>query len=160
MKTVADFVIGHPLFAGLASDKADFIAGCGKLRRFPAGDFLARENDAADYFYLLLEGRVAIETHLPNRPASTFLTLNPGDVVGWSWLLPPYRWQFDARAISDLRTIELDGRCLRDKCETDTELGFQLLRRLTTTLVARIHCARLQLLDFYGNGQNGGSTPR
>ena len=149
MKTVAAFVDEHPLFDGLDREQSAFVAGCGRLRRFDAGDVLARENDPADCFYLLIEGRAVIETHQHNRPPVPLLSLNTGDVIGWSWLIPPYRWQFDARAVSDLRTVELDGRCLRDKCETDPRLGFDLLKRLAAMMAERIHSTRFQLLDVY-----------
>lgn len=157
LKTVADFVREHALFEGMDSAQVEFIAGCGELHRFAAGHYLARENEPADYFYLLLEGRAMIETHRHNQPPAPLLTLNDGDVIGWSWLVPPYRWQFDVRAVSDLRSVRLDGRCLRQKCESDTRLGFELLRRLAAMMAARIHGTRFQLLDVYGANAPGES---
>lgn len=149
MITVADFIRQHSFFAGLEPQHVDFIAGCGKLRRFKANEYLGRENEPADYFYLLLEGRAVIETHQNSQPTVPLLTLGEQEVVGWSWLFPPYRWHFDARAISALRTVEMDGRCLRDKCEQDAKLGFDLMRRLAMVMMSRLHAARFQLLDVY-----------
>jgi len=155
VKKVEQFVREHSLFEGMDPSQVTFIAGCGRLRRFAKGDYLTRENDPADAFYLLLEGRAVIETHRHNEPPTPLLTLGENDVVGWSWLIPPYRSQFDARALSDLRTVELDGRCIRNKCETDQQMGYQLLKRLSSVLVSRIHGARLQLLDIYGGKSLG-----
>ena len=149
MKTVTQFVREHSLFAGMDQDQVDYVAGCGQLRRFKEGDYLTRENDPADYFFLLLEGRALIETHQHNLPAAPLLTINANDIVGWSWLIPPYRYQFDARATTNLRTVELNGRCIRDKCEGDPALGYELLKRLASVMVSRIHGARFQLLDVY-----------
>lgn len=154
MKTVADLVREHALFAGMDPTQVDFIAGCGQLKRFACGDYLVRENDPADHCYLIMAGRALIETHQHNRPPVPLLTLNANDIVGWSWLTPPYRYQFDARAITNLRTIQLDGRCIRRKCDSDPALGYELLKRLAAVMVSRINCARFQLLDVYG-----GPTP-
>ncbi len=159
MKSVAQFVREHSLFEGMDAGQVDFIAGCGQLQRSAVGNYLTRENDPADCFYLLLEGRVAIETHRPNQPAVPLLTLNANDVVGWAWLIPPYRYQFDARAVTPLRTVRLDARCIRDKCETDPTLGYELLKRLSAVMLSRLQCARIQLLDLYANPSTGGKVP-
>ena len=155
MKTVADYVREHALFDGMDPAQVEFIAGCGRLRRFHEGEYLTRENDAADHFFLLLEGRVVIETHRINQPPAPLLTLSANDIVGWSWLIPPYRYQFDARALTPVRTVELNGQCIRGKCETDNCLGYALLKRLTSVMVDRIHGARMQLLDVYGAATPG-----
>ena len=78
-------------------------------------------------------------------------TVAEGDVVGFSWLVPPYTWQFDARALAQTVAVSLDGLCLRGKCEEDTRLGFYLMQRVATVAVRRLQAARLQLLDVYGH---------
>ena len=78
-------------------------------------------------------------------------TLHDGDVVGWSWLFPPYRWQFDARALEPSRAIAFDGACLRGKCEADHELGYELMRRFAGSIIERLQATRLRLLDVYGS---------
>lgn len=150
MKTVAQLVDQNPLFAGMNPDQVNFIAQCGSLQRFAEGELLARENAPADTFYLLLEGRAAVEVHYPNQSPVPLVTLGANDVVGWSWLIPPYRWEFDIRALSAVRSVQFNGRCLREKCEADPSLGFDLLRRLVAEMASRIHQARFQLLDVYG----------
>lgn len=150
MKTVAEFVGQHPLFVGMARDQVDFIAKCGKLRRFAEGELMARENEPADSFYLLLKGHATIEVAQPNQPPRALLTLGANEVMGWSWLIPPYRWEFDIRAVTPLRTVEFDGQCLRDKCRADTAMGFELLQRMMSAMAARIRDTRFQLLDVYG----------
>ena len=77
-------------------------------------------------------------------------TRGEGEVVGWSWLMQPYRWHFDARALDTVRALAFDGECLRGKLEHDHELGFQLLSRFSTILVEQIEQTRLRLLDVYG----------
>ncbi|MEJ2742134.1 MAG: cyclic nucleotide-binding domain-containing protein [Gammaproteobacteria bacterium] len=149
MKTVSQFVREHTLFNGMPSEQVDFIAGCGQLRRFAKGDYLAQENDAAEFFYLIIEGRVVIETHQLHGSATPLLTVNANELVNWSWLIPPYRHRFDARALTALRTVALNGTCIRKKCDIDPKLGFDLLRRLSAVIISSLHNAQFQLLDVY-----------
>ena len=101
-------------------------------------------------FYLIRHGRVALEVARPAAARCTFETLGEGDIVGLSWLLPPYRWGYDARAIELVRAIALDAKCLRGKCEADHDLGYELMKRFVPVLVQRLQATRLQLLDVYG----------
>jgi CRP-like cAMP-binding protein len=98
---------------------------------------------------------VALETFVPTRGAVTIETLDPGEVVGWSWLFPPHRWHFDARALSLVRATIFDGACLRGKCEADPQLGYDLMSRFAQVVVERLQQTRQRLLDVYGH--DGGS---
>ena len=104
----------------------------------------------ADQFFLIRHGRVAFEVTVPGRGAMRFLTIDPGEIAGISWLVPPYRWNYDAKALELTRAIALDAKCLRGKCEEDHHLGYELMKRFVPELVRRLHTTRLQLLDVYG----------
>lgn len=88
---------------------------------------------------------------MPGRGAVTFQTLNPGDVVGVSWLVAPYHWSYDAHAVELVRAISLDAKCLRGKCDKDHDLGYELMTRFVPMLAQRLHATRLQVLDVYGS---------
>lgn len=150
MKDIRTELAEHPFFAGLAEADLDFIAGCGRNEAFREGTQIATEGSPADRFYLIRKGRVAIETYTPARKAMRLQTLEDGEILGWSWLFPPYQWNFDARALTDVRTITLDGRCLQDKCENDPRLGFELMKRFARIMTQRLRATRMQLLDVYG----------
>lgn len=152
MKTLDAELAESPVFRGLTAAQLELIAGCGQNTGFEAGDYLFREGDQADTFYLLRHGRVQLEIFAPGRGAVTIQTVDEGDVVGWSWLFPPFRWHFDARALDSVRAVAFDGACLRDKCDDDHSLGYELLRRFSPVMLARLQATRLQLLDVYGNG--------
>jgi CRP-like cAMP-binding protein len=94
---------------------------------------------------------VALEIVAPQRGPIIVETLGEGDILGWSWLIPPYNWHFDARAVELTRAIALDGKCLRTKCEADHDLGYELLKRFTNIMEQRLEATRLQLLDIYGD---------
>ena len=143
----------HPFFKGLDQKKLQFIAGCAMNVRFDEGKFLFREGEDANTFYVIRAGKVAIEIFSPKRGALTIQTLREGDVLGWSWLFPPYRWHFDAKALELTRAISLDGKCLRDKCEEDHDLGYELMKRFSDVMIQRLQATRLQVLDLYA--ENG-----
>ena len=114
-----------------------------------------REGDPADAFFVIREGAVALETVVPGRGAVTIETLHDGDLLGWSWLVPPYRTAFDARALGTAHLLALDGSCLRERCERDPALGYDLLKLLATVFTARLQDTRLRLLDLYGADGDG-----
>ncbi|MDE2183700.1 MAG: cyclic nucleotide-binding domain-containing protein [Alphaproteobacteria bacterium] len=139
----------HPFFAGMKEEFTDLLSGCAKNVRFEAGQYLAREGDTAKEFYLLRTGRVAIQIATPERRI-TIKTVSANEIVGASWLVPPYRWGLDAQALELTRAIALDATCLRDKCEDNHSLGYDLMKRFMPILSQRLQAARLQLLDLYG----------
>lgn len=140
----------QPFFAGFDAGFCDFLAGCAANAVFAAGETLFREGGEADRLYLLREGRVALETLAPGRGAVAFQTLEAGEIVGVSWLVPPYRWSYDARAATAVRALALDAACLRGRCEDDPRLGYELMKRFVPVLVDRLNATRLQILDVYG----------
>jgi CRP-like cAMP-binding protein len=151
MKSIEALLAAHPFFSDMKAGDLATLAGCAWNEHFEAGLPIAREGRPADRFYIVRSGRVALLVHAGNRGWLTVETLHDGDVLGWSWLIPPYRWQFDARAVADTRVTAFDGACLRGKCEADTRLGYDLMRRFAAELARRSRAARLQLLDVYGD---------
>jgi CRP-like cAMP-binding protein len=152
MKSTEDLLAEVPVFAGMSRDRVELLAGCARNVVFHAGDELFREGDPAAEFFVIRHGMVAIEIHVPTRGSVTIETVGAGGIVGWSWLFPPYRMHFDARAQSLVRASVLDGECLRGKCEKDPALGYDLMSRLTQVLIERLQATRLRLLDVYGHG--------
>ena len=155
MKSIAELVAEAPLFADMRPDRLELIAGCGQNVHFADGETLFREDTPADTFYLLRHGSITLETYVPGRGSITIETLSTGDVVGWSWLFPPYLWVFDARALELVRAVEFDTTCLRDKLATDPALGYDLMSRFARVLQGRLQATRLRLLDVYGDVLSG-----
>jgi CRP/FNR family transcriptional regulator, cyclic AMP receptor protein len=151
VQTIDQLIAENQVFRGLESAQLEFIAGCARNTHFDAGELLLREGDPADTFFLIRKGMVALEIHAPGRGPLLIETLNDGDVVGWSWLFAPYRWQMDGRAVQPCSLVAFDGACLRGKCEQDHELGYQLMKRFAANVIDRLQTTRLQLLDVYGH---------
>lgn len=150
MKTIDVLLANHPFFQGLPQKDLSFIAGCASNVHFEPGQYLFREGAPADHFFAIRKGRVAIEIFDPNHGPVLLQTVSEGEMVGWSWLFPPYRWQFDARALDSVRATTFDAVCLRQKCENDPRLGYELMKRLARIVSQRLEATRLQLLDIYG----------
>lgn len=151
MGTLDSILAEHPFLKGLAPPQIELIAGCASNIRFNKGDYIFREDEEADRFYLIRHGLVALDVFVPQRGPVTIDTIQEGEVLGWSWLFPPYRWHFDARALQLTRAVAFDGKCLREKCEKDSHLGYELVMRFSQIIMQRLQSARLQLLDLYGD---------
>ena len=147
--TLEPILAQHPFLRDLRPGHIVLLNGCASNVRFNAGQFLFHEAEEADKFFIIRQGKVAIEIFFPARGPITIETIGEGDVLGWSWLVFPHQWRFDARAVEMTRAIALDGTCLRDKCEEDHDLGYELLKRFAHIIDRRLQATRLQLLDIY-----------
>ncbi len=155
MKSLQELLREHPFFAGVDELTLSMLVGCARNVHFRAGEYLFREGDAADRFFVLRHGRVALDVHVPGRPEQVVDTVDEGDVVGWSWLVPPYRWFFDARAVQEVSAVVVDAACLRTKCEEDPALGYAMMQRVAQVMYHRLQSARVRMLDLYGVGHAG-----
>ena len=142
---------GVPLFDQLDDARRTLLEECAADAKFAPGEQLFRQGDLARAFYVIRHGTVAIETFVPARGAVTIETLGPGETIGWSWLFPPFRRHFDARALTAVDATAFHAECVRGKCEADPTLGFELMSRFAQVLIERMQWTRLRLLDVYGD---------
>ena len=150
MKTLESVLKEHPFFKDLEEHYLELVTGCASNVRFDAGQFIFRSGEEANQFFIVRQGKVAMEICPPGRDPVTLQTVSDGEILGWSWLVPPYHWQFDAQAVELTRAITLDGKCLREKCQKDQSFGYQILSRLVPVIGKSMEAARIQLLDVYG----------
>jgi CRP-like cAMP-binding protein len=150
MQTIPELLADIPALAALTPAHRDQIAGCAHNRVFQAGEVILREGEPADVFHVIRSGAVALEIFVPRRGSVIVETLHDAELLGWSWLVSPYRVAFDARAVTTTHTIEFDGACLRGKCEADPALGYDLLKLVAAVVVERLQETRMRLLDLYG----------
>jgi CRP/FNR family transcriptional regulator, cyclic AMP receptor protein len=157
MQTLQPILAQHPFFQGLSASDLELLTGCASNVHYAAEQYLFHEGEDAQSFWVIREGAVALETHAAHQGTITIETIETGEVLGWSWLFPPYRWHFSARAVAPVRALMLDGTCLRAKCDADPRLGYELMRRFAQVIIARLQATRLQLLDVYGDPTRGGA---
>jgi CRP/FNR family transcriptional regulator, cyclic AMP receptor protein len=150
MEDIKELLGSHPFFAGLTPGALELIAGCASNVHFAEGARIFDEGEPANLFYVIRHGRVALEMHSPAKGLLIIDTMGEGEVLGWSWLVPPYRYFSGARAVTPVSATALDGACLRGKCEADPQLGYQLLMRVAAVMYERLQSARIRLLDLYG----------
>jgi CRP/FNR family transcriptional regulator, cyclic AMP receptor protein len=158
VENLARVISEHPFCQGLEAHYLDLLTGCASNTLFDKGHHLFREGGEANQFYLIREGKVSLEVFLPQLPSLAVETVEAGEVLGWSWLVPPYRWRFGARAVEPVRAVVVNGKCLRAKCEKDTHLGYELLRRTVEIMGHRLEATRFRLVDLYSTEEKTGGT--
>lgn len=149
-ENLTDVLRKHPFISDLEDEYLQTLLSCASNVTYSDGDYLFREGEEATKFFLIRTGKVALELHASERGTIRIETIGPGEVLGWSWLISPFRWHFDAIAVEDIRAFALDGKCLRTKCESDHDFGYEMYKRFSKILEHRIKITRLQLLDVYG----------
>ncbi|HEX7579353.1 MAG TPA: cyclic nucleotide-binding domain-containing protein [Thermoanaerobaculia bacterium] len=156
METLEPLLAEHPFVRGMSLSQIETIAGCASNVRFEAGQYFFKDGEEANQFYIIRKGRIAIEAASPTHDPILIHTYGDGEILGWSWLVPPYRWRFSGKALELTRVLMLDGKCLRGKCEKDHDLGYELLKRFADILAGRLDSARLQLIDMYASASKRG----
>lgn len=144
MEGLDRIVSEHSFFVGIKREYIDILTGCARNVRFEAGEYLFHEGDVADQLYLLRAGRVALEVE--RSPAPVIIqTIEESDIVGASWMVPPYRRGLSARAVELTRALAFDASCLRGKCEDNHDLGYEMMKRFVPVLMQHLRAARLQI---------------
>ena len=136
----------HPFVRYLPPEHLAILNNCAMVVQFEAGQPIFREGDPANRFYLILNGAIALQSHRKEGGTTLIATLGEGDVLGWSWLFPPYQWHFDAIAVESTQAVFFYGTWLRHLAEEHHELGYELMRRMAEVLIRRLQAARRQML--------------
>lgn len=133
----------------LSPEQRDELAALGRLATLPANTALTREGEPTEDCAIVLQGRVALRMRVPERGMVTILTVEPGDIVGWSAIVPPYRATSTAVAITPVELALFNGRRLRDHLERDQQLAAGLYPLVLRAVARRLEGTRLQLLDLF-----------
>jgi CRP/FNR family transcriptional regulator, cyclic AMP receptor protein len=134
-------------FHGLAPEYLDFLARHAARRIVADGDMLFRHGDSARSFFLVLSGHVSVEIPAIEGPVLQLQDLGPGDVVGWSWLIAPHKWNFQARVTLAAEVLEFDGAAVLEHCEQDPRFGYELLKRFSALMSERLRLARDRMMQ-------------
>ncbi len=141
-------VAAHPFLIGMGDRHIRLLADCAMRSHFRTAEVIFREGEVANRFYLIEHGKVALESSTLGEPIR-IEEIGDGDLLGWSWLFPPYAWHFSARALEDTTAIFFYGTVLRDYCEKDHSLGFELFKRMSAVMLRRLQAARQKLLSVH-----------
>ena len=146
IEQIAMRVALHPFLAGMNRVQLTLLTDCAMTTHFKKGQTILREGDFANRFYLIESGKVVLESLDASGEPLVIETIGPGDLLGWSWMFPPYTWQFTARAVEATAAIFFYGTILREYCEKDHSLGYELLKRMSAVMVKRLQAARKNML--------------
>ena len=142
----------HPFLAGMNHTQLTLLTDCAVARHFNMGQTILREGEFANGFYLIETGRVALESEAGFGESIVIQTIGAGDLLGWSWMFPPYVWQFAARAIEPTTALFFYAAILREYCEKDHSLGYEVLKRISAVMVKRLQAAHQQMLSLHAHG--------
>src|SRR4030095_7516715 len=145
----------HPVLAGTNHTQLTLLTDCVVARHFNTGQTILREGEFANGFYLIEIGKVALEAEAGFAESIRIQTLGAGDLLGWSWMFPPYVWQFTARAVEPTTALFFYAAILRGYCENDHSLGYELLKRISAVMVTRLQAAHDQMLSLHSNTRVG-----
>ena len=152
VKSLDRIIAEHPFLQGLNPHQMRLLMDCAMFVRFKPGELIFREGDPANRFYLIIEGKVLMESHRREEGCVPIESVEEGEVLGWSWLFPPYYWHFDARAVEDTNAVFFYGTPLREECESDHDLGYELVKRMAEVMMKRLQATRRQLLSLSKGG--------
>jgi CRP-like cAMP-binding protein len=144
-------VAAHPFFIGMNAHYIRLLSDCAMATRFAKDQVIFRAGETANRFYLIERGKVVLESEPDAGGAPVIIdTISAGDLLGWSWIFPPYIWHFTARAVEPTRSIFFYGTILREYCDKDPALGYELFKRMSEVMMRRLQRARGELLKAMG----------
>jgi len=141
----------HPFLAGMNRGQLVLLTDCAIPVHFKTGQVIFREGEMANRFYLIESGKVVLESNGGHGDPVLMDTIGAGDLLGWSWMFPPYIWHFTARAAEPTDAIFFYGTILREYCERDHSLGYELFKRMSAVMVKRLQGARENMLAFHAH---------
>lgn len=144
-------VAAHPFFIGISAHYIRLLSDCAMATRFAKSQVIFRAGEMANRFYLIERGKVVLESEADAGGAPVIIdTISAGDLLGWSWIFPPYIWHFTARAVEPTSSIFFYGTILREYCDKDSTIGYKLFKRISEVMVRRLQRARSELLKAMG----------
>ena len=146
METLEKILSNYLMFHNLSEKHLKILSGVTTLVQFHPDELILPKGEKTQYFYLIRKGRVVLEEFLEDKGAMTLQVLGEGDILGWSWLVPPYRWHFDGKAVDEVEAFRIDAEKIRAKMNEDHDLGYELLRRFINIVVDRLQATRLHFM--------------
>jgi len=145
----ASVLAAQPFLRGMPADQLDALAKLSRHVCVPAGQRLFDEGTTADQFWIIDAGQVRLDASVPGRGRVTIEMLGRNDVVGLSWMHPPFQWRFGATATQPMQAYAFDARAVRAACDADPVLGYELSRRFFAAVTRRLQATRARLLEAY-----------
>ncbi len=146
-QSTTEYLSAHKFFSEFSDDILKFLCECSSTMVIEKGQILFRQGDNADKFYVVLDGRISIQMPAIMGPTLEIQTLGKDQVLGWSWLIAPYKWNFQTRAEEDSELLQFDGTAILARCEQDPKFGYELLKKFADLMSVRLNAAREKMMD-------------
>ena len=146
-QSIEDYLSEHAFFSGLDDSFVKFLSNSAAELQIKKGEVLFKQGTHADKFYLLRNGQVSVQVPALMGPSLEIQSLGEDQILGWSWLIPPYKWNFNARAVEDSELLEFDGAVILARCEEDPKFGYELFKRFAALMSERLDAARQKIMD-------------
>ena len=146
-QSIAEYLSAHEFFSELSEDVLKFLCECARTCEIKKGQMLFRQDERADKFYVVRNGRISVQIPAIMGPALEIQALGKDQVLGWSWLISPYQWHFQAKTEEDSELLEFDGAAILARCEQEPKFGFELLKRFAALMSERLDAARQRMID-------------
>lgn len=145
--STTEYLSAHEFFSGFSDDVLKFLYECSSTREIKKGQILFRQGENADKFYVVKSGRISVQIPAIIGPDLEIQTLGKDQVLGWSWLISPYKWNFQAKAEEHSELLQFDGIAILARCEQEPKFGYELLKKFAGLMSERLNAARLKMMD-------------
>lgn len=148
-ENLTNYLASHTIFTGLAPEHLEILTQYAQEKVFPEGELLFKQDDKAEHFFIVREGAVTVEVPSIYGPPLEVQTIGPGEVLGWSWLIPPYTWAFEANADTESTVLVFDGKPVLARCEKQPEFGYALMKQFAGLMSERLAKARIKMMESW-----------
>jgi CRP/FNR family cyclic AMP-dependent transcriptional regulator len=145
--STTEYLSTHEFFSEFSDDILEFLCDCSSKHEIKKGQILFRQGENADKFYVVLNGRISVQIPAIMGPTLEIQTLGKDHVLGWSWLISPYKWNFQTKAEEDSELLEFDGTAILARCEQEPKFGYELLKKFAALMSERLNAARHKMMD-------------
>ena len=146
-QSITEYLSAHEFFSEFSDDSLKFLCECSSTREIKKGQILFLQGEHADKFYVVRSGRISIQMPAIMGPTLEIQTVDEDQVLGWSWLISPYRWNFQTKAEEDSELLQFDGTAILARCEQEPKFGYELLKKFAGLMSVRLNAARLKMMD-------------
>ena len=146
-QSTTGYLSAHEFFSEFSDDVLKFLCECSSTREIKKGQILFRQGEHADKFYVVRNGRISIQMPAIMGPTLEIQTLGKDQVLGWSWLISPYQWNFQTKAEEDSELLQFDGTAILERCEQEPKFGYELLKKFAGLMSVRLNAARQKMMD-------------
>jgi CRP-like cAMP-binding protein len=146
-QSTAEYLSAHEFFSEFSDDVLKFLCECSSMREIKKGQILFLQGEHADRFYVIRKGRISLQMPAIMGPTMEIQSVDEGQILGWSWLISPYQWNFQTKAEEDSELLQFDGTAILARCEQEPKFGYELLKKFAVLMSVGLNAARQKMMN-------------